>query len=185
MVTTNGYGQNGHKTSVAAAAASPRAASVEMPPSAKSPNAAWATLVTGDKYLPGLVVFAKSLLRGSAKHEGSRYPLVAMITADVSEAAIQVLKRDAGCTIRRVERLDPGHSRGSENLAFAHFQDVWTKLRAFDLEEYDRVVMVDSDMLVLQNMDELMDLPLPTNHIMATFACTCNPLKKSTYPKEW
>jgi alpha-N-acetylglucosamine transferase len=148
------------------------------------PRAAWATLVTGEKYLPGVAVFAESLLRGSSNHNGSLYPLITMVTSDVKEEAIQAL-RSLGCLIRPVKRLHPGHSKGDKNMAFAHFGDVWTKLRCFEMIEYDRIIMVDSDMLVLKNMDELFDGNLQDDHIMATFACTCNPSKNPNYPAEW
>jgi len=66
-------------------------------------------------------------------------------------------------------------------------------LAPFSLEEYDRVVQLDSDMLVMHNMDELMDLELdpPGNDgtgqkvFAASHACVCNPLKRSHYPKNW
>jgi alpha-N-acetylglucosamine transferase len=71
-------------------------------------------------------------------------------------------------------------------MAYARFGDVWTKLRAFELAEYERVIMVDSDMLVRRNMDELMTLPLDDGmQIAAGFACTCNPAKMASYPKDW
>jgi hypothetical protein len=152
--------------------------------SPSSSRGAWATLVTGEKYLPGVAVFAESLLRGSQHHKGSSYPLVAMTTADVQEEALAALK-SLGCLIRPVKRLHPGHSKGDKNMAFAHFGDVWTKLRAFDLTEYDRVIMVDSDMLVRKNMDELFEETLEEGHIKATFACTCNPAKNPNYPTYW
>ena len=63
----------------------------------------------------------------------------------------------------------------------------------FSLEEYDRVVQLDSDMLVMKNMDELMDIELDSadsdgkgNRVFAaSHACVCNPLKKPHYPKDW
>ena len=73
-------------------------------------------------------------------------------------------------------------------MAFARFTNVWTKLRAFELTEYERVVLVDSDMLVCRNMDELMDVPLGALErpaIAAGFACTCNPNRIPTYPSDW
>lgn len=149
-----------------------------------APLRAWATLVTGEKYLPGVAIFAQSLLRGSAHHKRSRYPLVAMVTADVSAKAIESLV-SLGCVVCPVKRLHPGHSRGDQRMAFAHFGDVWTKLRAFGLVEYERVIMVDSDMLVRHNIDNLMEMPLDEGHIMAGFACTCNPSKRPTYPDDW
>lgn len=61
----------------------------------------------------------------------------------------------------------------------------------FSLVEYDRVVLLDGDMLVRRNMDELMELELdgPEDEgdrvFAASHACACNPLKKSHYPKAW
>lgn len=45
--------------------------------------------------------------------------------------------------------------------------------------------MVDSDMLVVDNMDELMTMPLEEGWIAAGHACTCNPLKLKHYPANW
>ena len=45
---------------------------------------------------------------------------------------------------------------------------------------------MDCDMIVLQNMDSLMTLPLPSEEwIAAAHACTCNPRKIPTYPDDW
>ncbi|KAL9604010.1 MAG: hypothetical protein Q9219_000772, partial [cf. Caloplaca sp. 3 TL-2023] len=72
------------------------------------------------------------------------------------------------------------------------FYDCWSKLVPFSLINYDRIVQLDSDMLTLKNMDELMDLELDSpamqgtgNRVFAaSHACVCNPLKKPHYPKE-
>lgn len=68
----------------------------------------------------------------------------------------------------------------------------------FSLTEYSRIVQLDSDMLVLQNMDELMTMNLDAPALAETgtvetskrvfaagHACVCNPLKKPHYPKDW
>lgn len=131
-------------------------------------------------------VFAHSLLRGP---HASAYPLVVMtVHGSCSAQAIETV-RQLGCKVVEVERMGiPGKAN---QLAEHRFAEVWTKLRAWDLEEYDRVVLVDSDMLVRANMDELFDLQLPSNGpqgkegIAATFACTCNPAKIKTYPATW
>lgn len=73
------------------------------------------------------------------------------------------------------------------------FYDCWSKLVPFSLTEYERIVQLDSDMLVLQNMDELMDLELDPPSMegtgdrvfAASHACVCNALKKPHYPKSW
>ena len=38
-------------------------------------------------------------------------------------------------------------------------QILWTKLRVWQLDDYDKVVMIDADMLVLKNVDELFKMP--------------------------
>lgn len=63
----------------------------------------------------------------------------------------------------------------------------------YSLTEYSRVVQLDSDMLVMKNMDELMDLELDPPELKgegnrvfaASHACVCNPLKRSHYPSDW
>ena len=54
-------------------------------------------------------------------------------------------------------------------------------------------MQLDSDMMVMRNMDELMDLELDApeskgkgNRVFAaSHACVCNPKKKPHYPKDW
>lgn len=80
------------------------------------------------------------------------------------------------------------------------FYDCWSKLTPFSLVEYERVVQLDSDMLVRRNMDELMDVELDAPEMegregegegkrkrvfAASHACVCNPLRKEHYPKDW
>ena len=48
-----------------------------------------------------------------------------------------------------------------------------------------RVVLLDSDMLIKQNMDELFDFPLNPGWVAAAHACACNPRKLAHYPKDW
>ena len=48
-----------------------------------------------------------------------------------------------------------------------------------------RIVLLDSDMIVMRNMDELMDLALPSDWIAAAHACACNPRKLAHYPPDW
>ncbi|KAL9082132.1 MAG: hypothetical protein Q9159_006697 [Coniocarpon cinnabarinum] len=153
----------------------------EAPPLRK----AWVTLITNTDYLPGLLVLNHSLLR-----TGTRYPLVALYTDALSLDAHRVLDRRA-IPKRRVQALSPRISRSYGDDP--RFADVWTKLSIYELVEFDRVVLLDSDMLVRRNMDELMDLPLDgpdmkgrgKRALAACHACVCNPLKKLHYPPDW
>ncbi|KAF2748587.1 glycosyltransferase family 8 protein [Sporormia fimetaria CBS 119925] len=145
----------------------------------------WTTLLTNTSYLTGALTLDYSL----KKHK-SRYPLVVLYTDTFSAEGLDEL-RIRGIPTKRVKYLLPNVHKDYTNDP--RFYDCWTKLTPFSLAEYDRVVQLDSDMLVLQNMDELMEIELDPpsmagkgNRVFAAgHACVCNPLKKPHYPKDW
>ena len=145
----------------------------------------WVTLVTNQVYMPGLLALNHSL-----KKSDSKYPLVAIYTENLPPRCLKALDV-RGIPKKQVIYLQPESQRDFSNDP--RFYDTWTKLVAFSLIEYERVVLLDSDMIVLQNMDELMDVPLDAasdrakgNRVFAaSHACTCNPLKKAHYPRDW
>jgi hypothetical protein len=48
-----------------------------------------------------------------------------------------------------------------------------------------RIVLLDCDMIVRRNMDELMTIELPHDHIAAVHVCACNPRGIEHYPNDW
>ncbi|KAI0318474.1 nucleotide-diphospho-sugar transferase [Amylostereum chailletii] len=142
-------------------------------------NGAFVTLITKDEYLPGALVVHAGMVKVKSK-----YPFVALVTPTLSEDARGVLER-RGVLVHEVSSLiPPDGTKPSDHDA--RFADTWTKLRAFELEEYKRVVMLDSDMLVRRNIDDLMELKdLPDDWIAAAHACTCNPRGLKHYPADW
>ena len=149
------------------------------------PRRVWTTLITNTKYLSGLITLDYSL-----KKQGSKAPLVALWTDSFEEDGKEALKR-RGIAMKKIEYLLPSVPKEYSNDP--RFYDCWSKLAPFSLTEYDRVVQLDSDMLVLKNMDELLDLELDPPEMggdgnkvfAASHACACNPLKKPHYPKDW
>lgn len=139
---------------------------------------AWATLLTQPDYVIGVRALARSLQQNE-----SRFPLVVLVTANVDHDARTLLEQD-GCRVIEVEPLSPA-SHLDDAYANARFAEVWTKLAVWTLTEYSRIVFLDADMLVTQNMDELFDLPLADGHIAACHACRCNPNRIASYPPDW
>lgn len=107
-------------------------------------------LCGGDRYVPGAEVLGRSLLDCDARAER-----VLLATADLSTAARASLAAQ-GWAVRTVEPIPSPHP---EALMLPRFADVFTKLRAWELEEFDRVVLLDADTLVLRNVDELFERP--------------------------
>ena len=149
-----------------------------VPLARSGPRRVYGTLLTKPSYLPGVLVLAHSLAEA-----GSQYPLVVLVTPSLGADAREALAV-AGLTVRDVGYLEP-----TTKVEFAEhdarFTDTWTKLAVFRLVEYERVVLLDSDMLVRRNPDELITMELPPGHIAAAHACTCNPRRFSHYPADW
>jgi alpha-N-acetylglucosamine transferase len=142
-------------------------------------------LITNTRYLSGLL-----LLDYSLKKVGSKYPLVALYTDTFEKEGHDALDLRK-IPKQRVEYLMPSSAKDYANDP--RFYDCWSKMTPFSLTQYDRVVQLDSDMQVLKNMDELMEMDLDAPEMAgkgdrvfaASHACACNPLNKPHYPKDW
>ncbi|KAJ7727738.1 nucleotide-diphospho-sugar transferase [Mycena metata] len=51
--------------------------------------------------------------------------------------------------------------------------------------QYQRVVSMDADLLVFENVDDLMTMPLPEPGVACVPDCTCNPFKHEAFDKSW
>ncbi|KAJ3778005.1 nucleotide-diphospho-sugar transferase [Lentinula raphanica] len=140
---------------------------------------AFVTLLTKSSYLPGVLVLAHGL-----KSVGSKYPLVVMVTPTLEIDARNILDKTS-IKMYPIDILMPDSSRHSVADHDARFRDTWTKLRAFGLEGFDRVVLLDADMLIKRNMDDLLEMPLAADEIAAAHVCACNPMKLVHYPADW
>ncbi|KAF7724008.1 hypothetical protein EC973_001468 [Apophysomyces ossiformis] len=139
---------------------------------------AWVIVLTSEnEYVKGVRALAHSLLQ----QVKTRYPLLVLHTNAVSAKTQQILIQ-AGCQLKLIEPIHP--STKIEYFA-DRFSDTWTKLAVWNQDEFDKLVLLDADMLPCQNMDELMTMSLPEGWIAACHACTCNPLKIKAYPADW
>ncbi|KAL4799444.1 nucleotide-diphospho-sugar transferase [Aspergillus venezuelensis] len=148
------------------------------------PKQVWATLITNLSYLPGLLTLHHSLLKTQ-----TRYPFIALYTPSFPAEGLEALKA-RNITTLAVPAIQPQSSRKYE--ADPRFNETWNKLVVFSLTGFERVILLDGDMLVRRGMDELMDIPLDGdgeengNRVFAaTHACACNPMKKAHYPAHW
>ncbi|KAJ1267583.1 hypothetical protein BS78_07G067400 [Paspalum vaginatum] len=117
---------------------------------AKASTRAYVTFLVGDgdESWKRVVELAKGL-----RKVGSPYPLVVVVLPDVPEPHRRILISE-GCLVREVEPVYP-----PENQA-QHYASTYSKLRIWELVEYERVVYLDADMIqvVLENIDDLFDL---------------------------
>ena len=112
---------------------------------------AYITLLSTESYLPGVLALHESLRRSGTPH-----PLVAAISAHLPPQIDPVLER-AGIVGRRIPENTVIPREMIEGNG--HWGHTFDKIHLFGLNEFSKLVYVDSDMIVLANMDELFDKP--------------------------
>lgn len=113
---------------------------------------AYATVLTGgDAYLPGVEALGQSI-----RASGSEVPRVVMVTPDVDPDTRETLAGQGWIT----HDIDPvANPNPAANHLFSRFAHVFTKLRAWELTRYDKIVLLDADTIVVQRIDDLFDRP--------------------------
>lgn len=108
---------------------------------------AYVTALTSADYLTGIRTLMFSLNKCK-----SQYPLVVLVPIGFDERCLQAI-RNWGGIIRMVENIDLGDLA---QMQMRHFwNNTFLKLRVFDMTEFEKVIFVDSDMIVLENLDHL------------------------------
>lgn len=130
----------------------------------------YVTILMGDgDYWKGVIGLAKSL-----KLVRARYPLLVAVSRDVPGDHRDKMEA-AGCQIREVEDVDPPKQRvggPASPYAVPHYSRNYTKLRIWEFDDYSRLVFLDADMLVAQNLDELFTT-VPWGEVGAALDCFC------------
>ncbi|KAI3688994.1 hypothetical protein L2E82_46941 [Cichorium intybus] len=110
---------------------------------------AYATVLhSSESYVCGAVMLAQSLLKTGTKHD-----LIILIDTSISMATRQVLAA-AGWTIRIIERIrNPRAEKDSYN------EYNYSKFRLWQLTDYHKIVFIDSDIIVLRNLDVIFSFP--------------------------
>ncbi|KAF2286673.1 hypothetical protein GH714_023457 [Hevea brasiliensis] len=125
---------------------------------------AYVTFLAGNgDYIKGVVGLAKGLRKVK-----SAYPLVVAILADVPEEHRQIL-RSQGCIVREIEPIYPPENQ--IQFAMAYYVINYSKLRIWNFEEYSKMMYLDADIQVFENIDHLFDTP--DGYFYAVMDCFC------------
>lgn len=120
-----------------------------------------ATLLTNDKFLPGVQVLVHSF----RKHCPAEIPIIALVTDEVCKTTRFLLKRKGVKTVvvPKISRAEKSKDGAKEK----HWEGAeLTKLHIWNLTDYDRVLYIDADCLVMAALDELFEVDL-TEHPLA------------------
>lgn len=125
------------------------------------PSWAFATLLTSDSYLPGALVTARSIKDCEGIYP-QRFDLVCLVTLDsVSVQSIKALRQIYDLVVS-VEEIRSTHSQDELNLLGRQdLASTITKIHIWRLTQYDKVIYLDSDTLLLRSISHLFELESP------------------------
>ena len=146
-----------------------------------------------DEYFVATRVLAYQLLHSPDTATNLSIPFVVLVTPDVAESKVERLRKD-GVTVKVVEKIEqqwmkPGMPR---------WRDMLSKLRMFELTQYEKLLFLDSDMLIAKRMDGIFtdettkplqskpelvkedEAPVPSSYIFA--AQTYTDQRQHAYP---
>lgn len=116
---------------------------------------AYVTVLYGNNsiYLTGALVLGYSLMKTRTP-----YDRIIMVTYDIRGEYRSYLKKIY------THIIEIGYIRANPNIFLisdTRFKDVFTKLECLSLIQYDKIILLDLDMIVLRNIDHLFDLTPP------------------------
>ncbi|KAI6694829.1 hypothetical protein NL676_022539 [Syzygium grande] len=117
---------------------------------------------SGD-YVKGVVGLAKGLRKVK-----SAYPLVVAVLPDVPEEHRDIL-RSQGCIIHEIEPIYPPENH--VQFAMAYYVINYSKLRIWNFLDYSKMVYLDADIQVYENIDHLLDTE--DGYFYAVMDCFC------------
>lgn len=119
-------------------------------PPASAHRYGYVSVLATDSYLDGVLVLYHSL-----RATGTAYPFLLLVGDLVSEASLAVLSRH-GIRFKSMRRTIDNPTAVAHNN---HWAFTYSKLDIFRQIQFDKIVFLDADMLILENIDELFAKP--------------------------
>ncbi|KAL6076854.1 exostoses (multiple)-like 2 [Balamuthia mandrillaris] len=124
---------------------------------------AWLTATINDDYVVPAVALAHSIQKFSCVKT-----MLAIISDALSPSSRNALTR-AGWQLLERPPLDCAHE-GQEGIDdLAKIRGAHMRFHAWNLTEYDRLIYMDCDIMLLDNVDELFEMPLEHDEIYASY----------------
>ena len=121
-------------------------------------NYAYITLLSNDDYIPGVI-----LLKATLDAVGTKYPLIVLLPNRLSDVSMELLK-SIGVETRPIDKIYMPkqiyeHNKSINPRQAEIWKDTLSKFVAWTFEEYDKIILIDCDILVLKNLDDLFEKP--------------------------
>ena len=116
-------------------------------------NYSYISLLTNNEFMPAMVAMLSSYNKVKTS-----YPITVMVLPEVSINNREILKH-LGANVLSISQLHPTlfttEFKGIEEPEGRSYHTCMCKLHIFRLTQFDKLIYVDSDMIFVQNIDEL------------------------------
>ena len=121
------------------------------------------TLLSDDSYIYGVMLLNKSL-----KDVNTQYPLEVLVTSNVTKPILNILEQ-LQLKYYIINPLQSDEMIKYNSKINSKFAKTWslslTKLEIFKMTQYDKIIYLDADIMVLKNLDHLFKYPHLTSAI--------------------
>lgn len=115
-------------------------------------NYTFVTLLSTYSYLPGVKILYRSL----KKNGRTKYPFLCVCSKGLPQECIKELEAE-GIMCKRLESSALEHIDRPLHNTCEHWNYTFDKLLIWGLTEYDKIVFLDSDMMIVNPIDELFE----------------------------
>lgn len=112
------------------------------------PKYAYLTMLGSNNYLLGTLALNYSL-----NSTNTQYPLIALVTENIDSEVRKILKMN-NISYLEVPNIQLENKKGNKK-EYRHWENTFSKLTIFGMTQFDKIIFLDSDMLVMDNIDEL------------------------------
>lgn len=124
---------------------------MKVPTMRTIPAESFVTLLSTESYVPGVLALNESLRRFQSK-----FPLLVMVSNGIQASTKDLLKKSDMHVVTCSDSINiPAEIKNKSD----HWSNTFDKICIFGLTDYSKLVYVDSDMIILRNIDELFDKP--------------------------
>ena len=110
----------------------------------------YVSMITNDSYLPGIQLLAMSL-----KDTSPKYPLTVLVTPETISAGTKKKLVEISDNVVEVNSIARDVT-SSSSVRIAHWSSSeYTKINIWKLTDYEKVVYIDADCMVLENVDDV------------------------------
>lgn len=111
----------------------------------------YVTVLSTESYLLGALCMYKSL-----KNSNTKIALTVVVTDNISNDIIKILENEKINVVKKPKiKITNIADEQNKDSKFMYWNNTFDKLHIFELTQFEKIVYIDSDMLILNNIDEL------------------------------